>query len=212
MRFDLTTVLIQWTILLFSLCLHELGHAWSAYLCGDDTAKHHGRITMNPVAHADLVGTVILPLAMMTFGGGFFGWAKPVPVNPARLRQYPRDEIIVSLAGIFMNLSLATCGIVILRVCNVVDPSGASIPIGVRHLAWYLVATNIVLAVFNLMPVPPLDGFHVIKHFLPFQWRLRNEKKIFQYGPILLLLLVFTGAYSIVLTPALIVARWLASI
>jgi Zn-dependent protease len=152
--------LIQYLMLVGLLTFHEFGHAWTALKCGDDTARLQGRVSLNPVVHIDLIGTVALPLIMIFLPGvGHFliGWAKPVPVNPYNLGQPKRDEILVTMAGPGMNLLLAI-GLVALAKAGLIFHS--------LPFAQYCVqsaALSLLLCFFNLIPVPPLDGSHVLR-------------------------------------------------
>lgn len=153
----LITALTAYGILLVLLSFHEFAHAWVALMCGDSTARDLGRVSINPIVHMDLTGTVILPLAMMLLGSqinGFpilFGWAKPVPVNPRRLGNQTRDSVLVAMAGPAMNLLLAA----------------AFLPLAhfqaFAQIAVLATQLSLVLCFFNLIPVPPLDGSHLLK-------------------------------------------------
>lgn len=197
---DITWGLAQYLVLLFSLSVHEFAHAWTAYLSGDDTARLQGRMTLNPFAHIDPVGTVVLPLMGIFAGTPLFGWAKPVPVNPRNFHKYRRDDMLVSLAGIIANLCIATAAAVVIRVLIVLGRGGLEVPEAVLNFLGYFFQINVLLAIFNLIPIPPLDGFQFGKHFLPMQMRW-NAHKMYQYGPFLLMLLVFTGAFRVILFP-----------
>jgi Zn-dependent protease len=152
--------LIQYLMLVALLTFHEYGHAWTAWKCGDDTARLQGRVSLNPVVHIDPIGTVLLPLLMIFMpGAGRFliGWAKPVPVNPYNLNQPKRDDILVTMAGPGMNLLLAI-GLVALARVGMMFHS--------EPVAEYCVQAaglSLLLCFFNLIPVPPLDGSHVLR-------------------------------------------------
>ena len=206
--------LVTYIVLLFSLCVHEFAHAWVAYLCGDDTARLQGRMTLNPFAHMDLLGTLIIPLfqLMSPYGRYMFGWAKPVPVNPNNFGQYRRDDMLVSLAGIAANLVMALCAVVALRIAGLfAREAGVGVAPEIFKVLYRFMSINVVLAVFNLIPVPPLDGFQFGKHFLPMQMRW-NVQKIYQYGPFILLALLWTGMLRYVVYPPLILFTWLAGL
>jgi len=152
--------LIQYLTLVALLTFHEFGHAWTAMKCGDDTARLQGRVSLNPVVHIDPIGTVLLPLLMIFMpGAGKFliGWAKPVPVNPYNLNQPKRDDILVTMAGPAMNLLLAF-GLVALAKAGLIFHS-----VPVADFFVQAAGLSLVLCFFNLIPVPPLDGSHILR-------------------------------------------------
>ena len=152
--------LIQYLMLVALLTFHEYAHAWTAWKCGDDTARLQGRVSLNPVVHIDPIGTVALPLLMIFLpGAGRFliGWAKPVPVNPYNLNQPKRDDILVTMAGPAMNLILAVALVALARV-GIMVHSGQMI-----EFCLQAAALSLMLCFFNLIPVPPLDGSHVLR-------------------------------------------------
>ncbi|MDI3298069.1 MAG: site-2 protease family protein [Bacillota bacterium] len=175
--------------LLLGLVLHELAHAWTADRLGDPTARYAGRLTLNPLAHLDPLGTILLLL----FG---FGWARPTPVNPANLRSPRRDDVLVTAAGPLTNLVIAFAALVAYRALPSLGETGASALLTVA-------AINVYLAVFNLLPVPPLDGSHILFGLagLP----AARSAQIQQMGGVLLILLVATRWVSDLLTP---LATW----
>ena len=151
--------------LVMLLSFHEYAHAWMAHKCGDDTARMMGRMTINPIVHIDPIGTVFLPLMMLSLNPSFlilFGWAKPVPGNPANLTNRKRDDILISMAGPAMNLILAILILVILRLA-IEMPEGISQSAIVAKLPT-IAFISMFLCLFNLIPVPPLDGSHVMRH------------------------------------------------
>jgi Zn-dependent protease len=146
--------------------LHEFAHAWTADRCGDDTPRLQGRLTIDPIAHIDLIGTIILPLALILFGAAsgralFFGWGKPVQVNLNNLRVRRRDDILVSLAGPFMNLLLAAVLLGVMRL-----GTWAGLKFLGDDTFFNLVQLTVFLCFFNLLPIPPLDGGHIMRNFL----------------------------------------------
>src|SRR2546425_4749491 len=153
---------LRLAVLIPAIILHEVSHGVVALAFGDDTAKRAGRLTLNPIAHVDPVGSVALPLLLAVAGAPVFGWAKPVPVNPRNLRNPRQQTLLVSLAGPATNIVLAVGAAVVLR-----GATHSSLPI---DLAVQFGIINVVLATFNLIPIPPLDGSAVIERFLPATW------------------------------------------
>ena len=175
-------------VLFVSVILHEVSHGVVALGFGDDTAKRAGRLTLNPVAHVDVFGTIILPTMLVLANAPPFGWAKPVPVNPSRLRSPRNHTVVVSLAGPAVNIVLALVAAVVLRsVLPGEDPEHLSVA---AQIFISMGIINVVLAVFNLIPIPPLDGSAVIERLLPAQWWPRYLH-LRQYSMLLLLALVF---------------------
>ena len=179
--------------LLIGFPIHEFAHALAAYQLGDGTAKLFGRLTLNPVAHFDPLGGMMLVISVL-FGGLIIGWAKPTPVNPSNLRDRRNGEVIVALAGPASNLIMALVGAFALRLLL---PAEASIPPRVLTLLFNFVLFNVMLAVFNLIPIPPLDGSTLLFRFVSPQtaWRLRPV--LVQYGFIILLMIVLLGGQLI---------------
>ena len=177
-------------ILIFSIVIHEVSHGAVAYQLGDPTAKYAGRLTLNPLKHLDPVGSVLVPLVLVIMsqisgGGIIFGWAKPVPVNPYNFRDQKYGSLKVALAGPGSNLAVALFFGLILRFLPV--SAGLS---GLSLMFSYIVYINILLAVFNLLPIPPLDGSHVLFTFLPHS--ARNIRMFLsQFGFIILLFIIF---------------------
>jgi Zn-dependent protease len=159
--------LIVFLVIIPSIMLHEVAHGWVALAFGDDTAKRAGRLTFNPIAHIDVVGTLIVPAIMILGGFGFFGWAKPVPVNPSRLRSPRNQGVLVALAGPATNLVLVAVSALLFRLYRVPpDITLGATPLWVQ-IVFYLGLANLLLAIFNLLPIPPLDGSVVIERALP---------------------------------------------
>jgi Zn-dependent protease len=179
--------------LLFSLCVHEASHAAMADRCGDPTGRLLGRVSLNPIRHADPLGTVILPLFAMITGFRFlFGWAKPVPFNPRNLRNQRRDPVLIALAGPASNLLVALSAAIVLRVVAQLAGTMAESPVLplILQIFLTLVGVNIMLLVFNIIPIPPLDGFHVLDYFLPPAAR-ETVEKFGPYSMLFLMLIVF---------------------
>jgi Zn-dependent protease len=199
MNFDLNAVLLALPILLLSLTAHEWGHAWVALKQGDDTAYMLGRVTMNPAAHVDPIGTLLFPAIAIGTGAPLLGWAKPVPTNPRKYRSYVRGDILVSIAGVCMNAVLALGFAIVLWIMAMATRNLASTPemaqIAAR-MAFYGVIGNVGLIVFNLLPIPPLDGSHVFYHLLPPAWGA-EYRRLYPYGFLILWGLVLTGALSV---------------
>jgi Zn-dependent protease len=164
-------LLISLPVLVFSIVLHEVAHGWAARQQGDNTAYMLGRLTLNPIPHIDPIGSILVPAILSLMPGGLiFGWARPVPVNPRNFRNYKRGDIIVSLAGVTVNLILAILFIFLLAgaewMLRFFPDLAASWQI-LGAMAWYGVQINLVLMIFNLIPIPPLDGSHVFYYLLP---------------------------------------------
>ena len=182
-------LLLVFGILILSLSIHEAAHAWTANKLGDPTAKHLGRITLNPLSHIDWIGTVLFPILAYYSGLPLIGWAKPVPVDMRNLRAPRRDFAIVAAAGPLSNMLIAITAAAIFALVFSVDSFGP----GARILI-AAVSLNISLAVFNLIPVPPLDGGNVLAGLLPEQFA-RLLDQIRPFGIIVLYALMFLGVF-----------------
>jgi Zn-dependent protease len=175
-------IVYQMIAFLFAISVHESAHAWTASRCGDPTARMLGRISLNPIRHIDPIGSIVLPLIAAYRFGGLIGWAKPTPVDPRNFRRPVMDDILTSVAGPVSNFVVATGALLILGGISLSSTSGHTIIMGlpggsyggapdsmwvpVAMLMYTLMVVNVWLAVFNLIPVPPLDGSHVLRHFL----------------------------------------------
>lgn len=178
-------MLFQLIVFLFAISIHESAHAWTADRRGDPTARMLGRVTLNPIKHIDPVGTILLPLIGLYAGGMMIGWAKPTPVNPRNFRNLVLDDVLTSVAGPVSNFLIATGALICLMVISLTSHAGhqivtaiplahrmgifdlgSSLLIPVCLLLYEFIWINVLLGVFNLIPIPPLDGSHVLRHFL----------------------------------------------
>ncbi|MBI2763490.1 MAG: site-2 protease family protein [Chloroflexi bacterium] len=195
-------------ILLAALPFHEFAHALTAYRMGDGTAKLFGRLTLNPIVHFDPVGGTLLILTLLTGSGFVFGWAKPTPVNPSNLRGGRRSDALVALAGPVSNLILATAAAIPFRVILATGGADATIPLQILYL---FIAINISLMIFNLIPLPPLDGSHVLLALVDprTSWQLRTF--LTQYGSLILLGLILVPSLTGLPSPLGIVFEVIAN-
>ena len=200
---DFGQILISLVVLLFSLSIHESAHAWAADRLGDSTGRYLGRVSLNPLVHIDLIGTVLFPLLQAITGIPLIGWAKPVPVNPNNLNDPKRDQIFIAAAGPASNVIAGAVFLVIVRV--MIGAGGMQLfphPVltPLFELCRIGMLVNFFLAVFNLIPIPPLDGSWILYGFLP-----PNLSHVFDqfrpYGFLVLLALMYSGALSVILAP-----------
>lgn len=202
---DLQQVLVAFLVLLVSLTFHEAAHAWSADRLGDPTARLLGRLSLNPAVHVDMIGTVVFPLIAMLTGFPLIGWAKPVPVDTRHLRAPRRDFALIALAGPVSNLVLAIAGAIVVHVLAQVGPAAELL----LNAFMRFVMINVLLAVFNLIPIPPLDGGNVLMGILPASAAAVIDR-LRPYGFLLLYVLMLSGALSIVVWPVgTLVLSWL---
>jgi Zn-dependent protease len=187
----LASIIVVAIMLLVGFPVHEFSHALAAYRLGDSTARHLGRLTLNPVVHFDPLGGILLAVTMIGNTGFAFGWAKPTPVNPRNLEGGRYGEAIVAAAGPISNLVLAIAAAIPLRFILNSPSLMAQIPTIVLQVLFFFILINLVLMVFNLFPIPPLDGSKVLFAFLPPQVAWRWRPILEQYGFILLLLVFF---------------------
>ncbi|HET8783485.1 MAG TPA: site-2 protease family protein [Pyrinomonadaceae bacterium] len=206
----LPRLIIYMVVLLLAISAHEAAHAWMSWKFGDDTARLLGRVTLNPVAHTDPIGTLLLPILGFIFGSAglmmpLLGWGKPTPVNPLRWRNKDVANVMVSLAGIMANTFIAIIAFVILKVI-LMNGGPMVIPGSIREPIWlflvYLLTMNVSLAVFNLLPFPPLDGSKVLETFLPASMQPVLEI-LEQYGYLILVVLIYVGFTGAIIGPVL---------
>ena len=205
---DIGQLLVILPVLLLSLTIHETAHAATADWYGDPTARRLGRISLNPAVHVDPVGTVMLPLLGILAGGFVFGWAKPVPVNPANLRRPRQDFLVIAAAGPASNIVLAVGASWVLAAVGLEAAGGWAG--AVATFAFAMLQLNLLLAVFNMIPVPPLDGGNVLAGLLP-EWLAEPYDRLVRpYGFLILLVLMATGwLYRLIGPPMSLLMGWL---
>jgi len=198
-------------VLLFSLTVHEMAHAWSADRLGDPTARLLGRVSLNPIVHTDFIGTIVFPLIAMVSGAPLLGWAKPVPVNMRYLHHPRRDYMLVAAAGPASNLVLAVSAAIVLAIMPVspqtLDQPTVTVPLAA--ILSQLIRLNVLLAVFNMIPIPPLDGGNVLAGLLPVSLAA-TFNRLRPYGFLLLYALILSDGYRyIVIPPYRFILSWL---
>jgi Zn-dependent protease len=208
-------------VLVLAISAHEAAHAWMSYKFGDDTAFMLGRVTLNPVKHTDPIGTLLIPILGFVFGamGGalaaipLIGWGIPTPVNPRKWTNYKWGNVMVSIAGILANLLLATVGFLIFKLLLEFGAINAgNIDAGlikpITIFFQYMIMLNVSLAIFNLLPFPPLDGSKVLATFLPASFEPALNL-LEQYGFLILLLLIYWGVIGVVIRPVFYLVEYL---
>ena len=180
----LSNILVQIVGIAVAISVHEFGHAYSAHLLGDDTAKMYGRMTLNPAKHLDIMGLIAMLIVHI-------GWAKPVPVNPNNFKNYKVGNVIVSLAGVTANIIISIICVIIKKHVNMY---------AITEITSAIIIYNVSFAAFNLLPIPPLDGWGVISSFIPYKYNERAYKYE-SMSSIIFLVLIITGAYSIFISP-----------
>ena len=189
-----TAIIVGVPAILIAIIIHEFSHGYAAYLLGDNTAKDAGRLTLNPLAHIDLVGTIIVPLLMLVTMGAAFGWAKPVPFNPYNLK-YPRfGPAIVAIAGPLSNLLVAVISLVAFKLLVPVFDASTNM---LMIFLVYLTVLNLVLLVFNLIPIPPLDGSKVLFSFLSGVRYASFRNTLEKQGPVILIALILMVLFEL---------------
>ena len=198
MDINLGQILISFLVLVFSLTVHESAHAWTADRLGDPTARALGRISLNPLVHADPIGTLLFPLLGLLTHAPIIGWAKPVPVATWRFRHPRRDYLLVAAAGPMSNLSMALVAAAALRLLPAApQAAGVRILEPLTAIVFAVLVVNLLLAIFNMLPIPPLDGGTVLAGLLPERFAAGFDR-VRPYGFLLLYALMFSGGFSVV--------------
>lgn len=213
---QILNILIQVFVILFAITVHEAAHAWTASKLGDRTAAAMGRVSLNPIAHIDPLGTIIFPLVLILLKQPVFGWAKPVPYNPYNLRHPRKDGLWISFAGPIANILTAASAVVVFQIFKL---GGARLPQtslwskpigGLVIILIYTAMINLSLAVFNLIPIPPLDGSGILAGLLSERSAAKFER-LRPYGFLILIALMYTNALTFVFGPVQKLILWLFS-
>ena len=215
MDFSLSHLIFRLSIqipgFLLAIVVHEAAHAYMASKFGDNTAKYYGRLSLNPAVHLDVVGTVIFPLIVALFGGAMFGWAKPVPVDARNFKKIRQAIFWVSFAGPLANIILAAISALLLSILLTHFAPDFYLFTPFKDILNQSVIVNIVLAVFNLIPWPPLDGSKMVSSFLDYN-SMRKYESLANYSLIFFIFLMYTGALGYVLRPAIMMAYGMVGI
>jgi len=207
---ELTLVqrIVVWVLpVIFAITVHEVAHGWVAKKYGDNTASSQGRLTLNPIKHIDLFGTIILPGLLLVTGTGFiFGWAKPVPVDPRNFKNPLHDMAIVALAGPVSNLLMAVFWALIVRLGVTIGAGTEAISLPLIYSGVAGISINLVLALINLLPIPPLDGSRILTGMLPRYWAWQYNR-LERFGFIILLVLLYTNLLGTILAYPMFVAQ-----
>lgn len=197
----LQKIVIYGIPLVFAITLHEAAHGYVAYRLGDNTAFMLGRLTLNPIKHMDILGTLVLPMALFLTTGFVFGWAKPVPINVRHLRRKRMDTALVAAAGPCANLLMAYLWALIVKGASLLYPDAQmGIVLGFLLMGRIGITVNIILCVLNLLPIPPLDGSRILASYLPYPWD-QQYLRFELFGLLLIILLLYLGVLWQVIAP-----------
>ncbi len=197
---------VVWILpVVFAITVHEVAHGWVAKKKGDNTAFMLGRLTLNPLKHIDLVGTILVPGLLLVTGTGFiFGWAKPVPVNARNFKNPKNDMAVVAVAGPVSNILMAIGWALLIRLATLIESEFITLPLIYMGVAG--ISINLILALINLIPIPPLDGSRIITAFLPSKWAWKYNQ-IERYGFLVLLFLLWSNGLSYILSTPMFIAQ-----
>ncbi len=203
-EFPIVYKVLIWAVpAVFAITLHEVGHGVVAKILGDTTAEDMGRLTINPIKHVDLLGTIFVPIMIFYLSGFIFGWAKPVPINWNNLKNKKRDIALVALAGPFANLLMIIFWLLIaIFFVNLSEQGGITENLFIYYMAWAGIIINFLLMIVNLFPIPPLDGSRVLFSFLPNKAAF-EYLKLERYGLLILLVLLITGVMTKIIGPVM---------